>query len=206
MSPLPGLPGWDAPPPVYPFGFKPSTPTTVDDTVRAFANEVLDIEAEPIILSVLVDSESEPLECFRNVERKIKLAGGSRRYGWVIWKHGASMIEGEFHSVWISPDGSLVDVTPHDDEQKIVFVPDKSIKWATEAPTNRRRALGTDEATIRKMKQLEARDAERKAYYADPPSYVRVVEKPLSRTIVGRNEPCRCGSGLKYKKCCSRRE
>ncbi|MBK5101444.1 MAG: SEC-C domain-containing protein [Desulfobacteraceae bacterium] len=30
--------------------------------------------------------------------------------------------------------------------------------------------------------------------------------RPLSRTSsspkIGRNEPCPCGSGLKYKKCC----
>lgn len=28
--------------------------------------------------------------------------------------------------------------------------------------------------------------------------------KPLSITKIGRNDPCTCGSGLKYKKCCGK--
>lgn len=29
-------------------------------------------------------------------------------------------------------------------------------------------------------------------------------QKPITVTKVGRNEPCLCGSGLKYKKCCGK--
>ena len=29
-----------------------------------------------------------------------------------------------------------------------------------------------------------------------------VKPRPLSVTKVGRNDPCVCGSGKKYKKCC----
>lgn len=31
-----------------------------------------------------------------------------------------------------------------------------------------------------------------------------VRPKPLAVTKVGRNDPCTCGSGLKYKKCCGK--
>jgi len=31
-----------------------------------------------------------------------------------------------------------------------------------------------------------------------------VKAKPLSVTKVGRNDPCSCGSGQKYKKCCGK--
>ncbi|GFE60131.1 YchJ family protein [Geobacter sp. AOG2] len=31
-----------------------------------------------------------------------------------------------------------------------------------------------------------------------------VKPKPLTVTKIGRNEPCTCGSGLKYKKCCGK--
>ena len=31
-----------------------------------------------------------------------------------------------------------------------------------------------------------------------------VKAKPLTVTKVGRNDPCTCGSGVKYKKCCGR--
>jgi SEC-C motif-containing protein len=31
-----------------------------------------------------------------------------------------------------------------------------------------------------------------------------VKPKPISATKIGRNDPCTCGSGLKYKKCCGK--
>jgi SEC-C motif domain protein len=33
---------------------------------------------------------------------------------------------------------------------------------------------------------------------------VMVKPKPVTSTKVGRNSPCPCGSGLKYKKCCGK--
>lgn len=46
----------------------------------------------------------------------------------------------------------------------------------------------------------------------DEPENIADVEKLLNRPTplrkavkVGRNEPCSCGSGLKYKKCCGAR-
>lgn len=29
-------------------------------------------------------------------------------------------------------------------------------------------------------------------------------EGPAKKVVVGRNDPCPCGSGLKYKKCCGK--
>ena len=31
-----------------------------------------------------------------------------------------------------------------------------------------------------------------------------VKQKPIIAVKIGRNDPCRCGSGLKYKKCCGK--
>ena len=31
-----------------------------------------------------------------------------------------------------------------------------------------------------------------------------IRQKPLSVAKIGRNDPCNCGSGLKYKKCCGK--
>ena len=31
-----------------------------------------------------------------------------------------------------------------------------------------------------------------------------VKQRPLAVTKIGRNDPCSCGSGLKYKKCCGK--
>lgn len=34
------------------------------------------------------------------------------------------------------------------------------------------------------------------------PATPREPPKPLARQAAGRNEPCPCGSGKKYKRCC----
>ena len=43
---------------------------------------------------------------------------------------------------------------------------------------------------------------------ADSPLPSRLPAQPISQTgpRVGRNDPCPCGSGKKYKKCCMRRQ
>lgn len=33
---------------------------------------------------------------------------------------------------------------------------------------------------------------------------IQPVPKPITSTSIGRNDPCTCGSGKKYKKCCGR--
>ncbi len=33
---------------------------------------------------------------------------------------------------------------------------------------------------------------------------VRVRPRPITVEKIGRNDPCKCGSGLKYKKCCGK--
>ncbi len=38
-------------------------------------------------------------------------------------------------------------------------------------------------------------------YFSDG---IMVKPKPVTVTKIGRNDPCTCGSGLKYKKCCGK--
>lgn len=38
--------------------------------------------------------------------------------------------------------------------------------------------------------------------FEDTQSYVREINMPIRVTKIGRNHPCPCGSGKKYKKCC----
>jgi len=66
--------------------------------------------------------------CHNNVLEQIRRAGGKRVNGWMIWDNG-KFVEGEFHSVWESPDGQLVDLTPRADrEAEILFLPDAVMK------------------------------------------------------------------------------
>jgi len=112
------------------------------------------------------------------------------------------MIEGEFHCVWIAPDGNLVDVTPHDAERSIIFVPDRSIRWRQRAPQNRRRLLRDTPGNRRILERILADYAAREEMYANPPPGVDFVEPPLIRARIFGGDDCPCGSGVKYKTCC----
>jgi hypothetical protein len=52
------------------------------------------------------------------------------------------MIEGEFHAVWVSPDGGFLDVTPKaDGERQILFIPDPDRVYQRRHVENVRLAL-----------------------------------------------------------------
>jgi hypothetical protein len=114
------------------------------------------------------------------------------------------MIESEAHCVWVSPDGRLIDVSPQEGETTIIFVPDKSVRFITRAPQNRRRALRPDKEIADEIKRLEYAYAQREAHYANPPPEAIIIEPPLFVARIGRNDKCPCNSGRKYKKCCLR--
>lgn len=73
--------------------------------VREFCREISD-GAEPVYLDTPAAQEGV-LDCFVNVEKRIAESGGSVQYGWRIWEWSNTMIEGEFHAVWVSPEGTL---------------------------------------------------------------------------------------------------
>lgn len=86
----------------------------------------LGLEDDPIAIKVQVEPDAKPIECFPNVQSKIKVDGGDIVYGWAIWFTG-HMIEAEFHAVWRSPAGELVDITPRENHvfSEIAFIPDR---------------------------------------------------------------------------------
>lgn len=49
---------------------------------------------------------------------------------------------------------------------------------------------------------LQKRHARLRAIYASCRNRMSPSQKPVQREKVGRNDPCPCGSGLKFKKCC----
>jgi hypothetical protein len=63
-------------------------------------------------------------QCHANVLHRVRGHGGKRVNGWMIWE-SVIMDDAEFHSVWQSPDGTLIDITPRKDKEKLVlFLPD----------------------------------------------------------------------------------
>ncbi|MDO8728541.1 MAG: hypothetical protein Q7K26_01470 [bacterium] len=64
--------------------------------------------------------------CHFNAWLKWEKDEGSVQAGWILGQDkNAQFCEAIFHSVWKSPNGDLIDVTPRQDQEKrILFVPD----------------------------------------------------------------------------------
>jgi hypothetical protein len=95
---------------------------------------------------------------------------------------------------WTRDDGAFALTVPFawlagyvGDDAAAVFAPDGKVTVVDDLRIERRRTLGDDVAKL-----FEYWAAARR----EPPPKAEAAEK------VGRNDPCPCGSGKKYKKCC----
>lgn len=121
-----------------------STPKEITKHIRQLIAKVTP-GREPMYLPVRPTDGAEVNECFPNVEAKIALAGGRMLCGWQIWEWPHVLVEAEFHAVWVSPEGALVDITPKQHgEETILFVPDPSLTYAGLAKDNVRLAVRDD--------------------------------------------------------------
>jgi hypothetical protein len=69
-------------------------------------------------------------ECFPIVTQHIAERGGSQVFGWALLELCGIWVEAEFHTVWRSPEGSLLDLTPREFAfEKLLFLPDPSRKY-----------------------------------------------------------------------------
>ncbi len=65
--------------------------------------------------------------------------------GWSIHIWKGVIIEAEFHCVWQSPEGKIIDITPKDYEvENIIFLPDPSKCYTGRQVDNIRKSLSTD--------------------------------------------------------------
>lgn len=70
------------------------------------------------------------LECFDIVQKHVQENQGRRVLGWCLWELPDLFIEVEFHAVWQTPDGHLLDLTPRKTPTKrILFIEDQTIQY-----------------------------------------------------------------------------
>lgn len=69
-------------------------------------------EAVPVYVPVIPIPEGDVNNCFSNVEKNTAQNGGKQIIGWAVWERPSVLIEAEFHSIWLSPSGELIDITP----------------------------------------------------------------------------------------------
>lgn len=200
------------------------TPRKISRAIQELCRELVP-NPEPRFLPVTPIAGAEVLDCFMVVDRHVREHGGSVCYGWQIWEWPGVYIEAEFHAVWRDPGGILRDLTPKQlPFQQILFLPDAARAYDGRQVKNVRRALSPRPEV---SAFISACDAEHELMNRGARAYehgqiridgeearelVAIKEAKIRayQAIVaglprpGRNDPCPCGSGRKFKKCCGR--
>ncbi len=194
-----------------------TTPQKVSDKIIELCNKVVP-EAEPIYVPVKAAVWSRLHECFPNVQQMVREHGGQPINGWAIWQWANILVEAEAHSVWKSPEGQLIDVTPHDNgEKEILYLHDADMVYSGQSIGNVRLAITGSPMAAELVDIGNKIDAVMCSYTPGteiPLSELRhrllplkerreVIVKMLNQKV-GRNDLCPCQSGLKHKKCCGR--
>jgi hypothetical protein len=215
-----------------------TTPKEIDAPVIDFCKSV-NANTDPVFVPVKPVDGGTHGECNVNVTKQIEDAGGTIEYGWAIWLEPGLLIEAEHHSLWVSPEGERIDVTPHEGEDRIVFLPGAN-PFGKRPDPNIRRGLSNNPKLARwinvkgRLEQLVVDNTMPDGRVAFTPEMLALqaqadqlgaeimgMAPPMPETTesipalrratgrsfrgVGRNDPCPCGSGKKYKKCCMRK-
>ena len=179
-------------------------------------------DAEPVFVLENPHPAATPLQCFYNVQEKIKREGGSIVYGWAIWEWRRVFVEAEHHAVW-EKDGEWIDITPKDQRaRKILFLPDNNATYDFEGNRQRpniKKKLGRYASIDRFIKVtddfrnwmqrnsvgLEVR-VDRIEYQARQmeceDAQIEVILDTAYETKP--RDRCICASGKEFRKCCSK--
>lgn len=99
-------------------------PPEITQAIRRLCNKIYQ-GSVPVYVPVDPEPNFVLTECFLNIDKKIKGDAGSSQCGWAIWEWPDVLVEAEFHAVWLSPTGKMIDITPHLIEcHHIMFVRD----------------------------------------------------------------------------------
>jgi hypothetical protein len=100
------------------------TPKHISERVLKLCKAVVP-DQQPVFVQAKPEAYSLPEECHENVAKKISRDGGTVQYGWAIWEVPPWQIFAEFHAIWRSPQGLLLDLSPPLHGGSIVlFLPD----------------------------------------------------------------------------------
>lgn len=107
----------------------PITPIANSNSV-SLIKERINSSYEPQYVKVSPVQNAPILECFDIVDEHIAKNGGNRILGWALWELPSFFIEAEFHAIWESPSGDLVDLVPRSTPtSRILFIRDKDMLY-----------------------------------------------------------------------------
>ena len=125
--------------------------------------------------------------------------GGRIQYGWILWEYPGWYLEAEFHPLWSSAQGELIETSPAAAAAglpRLLFLPDNTRAFGADDIANRFHALSTSPDVLSVVQHAEFLAK----LQAETHTEARKAHAQAGNP--GRNDPCPCGSGLKYKKCC----
>lgn len=202
------------------------TPRLTDPGVAQLCKQVRPHGGRAVLLPVTPEKGCEPLDCFRNVQKKVYAEGGRIQYGWSIWMWPRVFVEAEHHAVYARPDGGgLLDITPSaEGYYERLFLPDDDAVYDFENEGIRRKnirlALSNDQLVRRFFAAAEERNrllnsipgiglvtatGNTAARLQANQQELAILQLQLAMKYTGPNDLCFCGSGGKFKRCHGRR-
>ena len=191
-------------------------PLAITPQIRKLAARVAE-GAQPQFLTVQPFPDTEPSECFDNVQTQIKNSGGSQQLGWNIAVLPRHFAEFEFHAVWRDDKGVLHDITPRPDGETVaLFLPDSNATYSGKSIDNIRIPISSSKvvkefialADQRFQLTHAKRPVGKSVPYSVEAKPLRDLEKRMANLFTkfytgpARNDPCPCFSRKKYKQCC----
>lgn len=130
-------------------------PTKIDNRILAFCRQICPT-SRPQYVPVRPAAGSKIRDCHRNVEKYVQRMGGEQVYGWEISILPGLFLEAQFHSIWLAPNGQLVDITQEDyGHTRILFLRDPHRSYSGSAYPNQRALLGP-EALVERYLELSS--------------------------------------------------
>jgi hypothetical protein len=119
----------------------PVTPAATDGSVLSLVREVVP-DSSAMYVDVDPIAGAAANDCFSIVSSQVQAHGGLAITGWSIWELPLVFVEAEFHAIWQSPDGRLLDVSPKTwTTTRILFVADPNREYLGRQVSNVRRPV-----------------------------------------------------------------
>lgn len=199
----------------------PVTPAEVGHELAALCTDLVH-NGKPIYVPVQLEQDSQANDCFPSVDAAVSNHGGNAILGWSLWEFPGVFVEAEFHAVWASPSGELIDVTPKSRPvSRVLFLPDERLVYSGRQVNNVRRSLSkapcvseyfaTFDAEFELLNrgtradqhgEIELTDSEADEYASLQERRALLFPEIMRlAAFIGPYTPCPCNSGKKVKWC-----
>jgi hypothetical protein len=199
----------------------PVTPAEMSRPLTALCKGIVP-DATPLYIDLRPLNGTPPDECFPIVESQVATYGGDLVMGWTLWEFPTIFVEAEFHAVWRSPTGELIDIAAKKwPTSRILFLEDPIRRYEGHQVNNVRRAINKDPVIVEYLATFDAQfellnrgerahhhgeihlEGREAAEFDAIQKKLALLQSQLDSRLpsFGPYSPCWCGSGKKVKWC-----